>query len=69
MSPESQIALNKLYLLVEMKLRKESGAAISSAEWSTNFSLMLPRSNEPVEVQLAKLKNWDDVITRYARIG
>ena len=52
-----------------MKLRKESGAAISSAEWNTNFELMLPRANEPVEVQLSKLKNWDDVITRYARIG
>lgn len=67
--PQSQVALNKLYLLVEMKLRKESGAAISSSEWMSNFEMMLPQAYETKEVQLEKLKNRDEVIKRYARTG
>ena len=67
--PQSQIALNKLYLMVEMKLRKESGAAISSSEWMSNFEMMLPQAYESKEVQMAKLSNWDEVIKRYARTG
>ena len=55
--------------MVEMKLRKESGAAISSSEWMSNFELMLPRAHESKEVQMAKLSNWDEVIKRYARTG
>lgn len=69
LSPQSQIALNKLYMLVEMKLRKESGAAISSSEWYSNFQMMLPQAYESTEVQLSKLSNWDDIIKRYARTG
>lgn len=69
LSPQSQIALNKLYMLVEMKLRKESGAAISSSEWYSNFQMMLPQAYESTDVQLSKLTNWDDVIRRYARTG
>ena len=67
--PQAKIALNKLYMLVEMKLRKESGAAISSSEWYSNFQMMLPQAYESTDVQLSKLTNWDDVIRRYARTG
>lgn len=68
LNSQSQIALNKLYMLVEMKLRKESGAAISSSEWLSNFQMMLPQAWENKDVQYSKLWNWDDVIKKYARM-
>ena len=55
-------------MLVEMKLRKESGAAISSSEWLSNFQMMLPQAWENKDVQYSKLWNWDDVIKKYARM-
>lgn len=35
--------MNRLYTLVEQKLRQESGAAISSSEWAMDFQLFLPQ--------------------------
>lgn len=56
-------------MLVEMKLRNESGAAISSSEWYSNFNMMLPQAYENVEVMTSKLSNWDTVIRRYSMKG
>lgn len=66
---QSQIALNKLLYLVEKKLRKESGAAISSSEWKSNFEMMLPRAYEDIDVMRSKLQNWDNVIRTYSMSG
>ena len=62
-------ALNKLFLMVESKLRNESGAAISSSEWSNNFSVMIPELFESDEDKRNVLKNWDIVIKKYSRSG
>jgi len=59
LSEKSKIALNGFYTLIEQKLRYESGAAISSSEWLSNFQMMIPQSNESPELQMAKLKNRD----------
>lgn len=40
--PEVYQAFTELYQMVEQKLRKESGAAISSSEWAMDFQLFLP---------------------------
>ena len=65
----AQIALNKLQRLVELKLRKESGAAISSSEWSSNFAMMIPDTFDDPDLRRAKLSNWDDVIKLYSMPG
>ena len=49
-----------------MKLRKESGAAISSSEWLSNFERMIPSSYENINLMRAKLTNWDDIIRMYS---
>lgn len=49
-----------------MKLRKESGAAISSTEWLSNFERMIPSTYENIDVMRAKLTNRDDVIRMYS---
>ena len=69
LNTQSQIALNQLYMLVEMKLRNESGAAISSSEWYSNFNMMLPQAYENKDVMTSKLSNWDTVIRRYSMKG
>lgn len=66
---ESQIALNRFLRLIEMKLRKDSGAAISSSEWYSNFNMMIPQSYENERLMYAKLDLWDDLIRTYARTG
>lgn len=50
-----------------MKLRKESGAAISSSEWLSNFQMMIPQAWEHNDVQYSKLDLWDDKISMYLR--
>ena len=42
MDEKVKYAFNRLYQLVEQKLRQESGAAISSSEWAMDFQLFLP---------------------------
>ena len=69
LSTKAQNALNKLQLLVEMKLRNESGAAISSSEWMTNFKNMIPSTFQDKQVMRDVLKNWDIVIKRYSVSG
>lgn len=58
----TQIALNKLYTMVEKKLRQESWAAISSSEWLSNFNNYLPSASDSTEVAYRKLSNWDWLI-------
>jgi hypothetical protein len=53
--------------LVEQKLRKETGAAIASSEWLSNFAQLVPEANESEDMQMSKLKRWDDIIYKYAR--
>ena len=57
-------ALNELYQMVERKLRKESGAAISSSEWLMDFQLFLPEAWQTAKAREDKLKAWDDIIYR-----
>ena len=66
---DSQIALNRFLRLIEQKLRKESGAAISSSEWYSNFNMMIPQSYENEKLMYSKLDLWDDLIRGYARTG
>lgn len=69
LSTKSKKALNRLQLLVEWKLRQESGAAISSSEWMSNFAMMVPATFEDEEEMRNVLQNWDYVIRKYARAG
>ena len=55
-------ALLKLQWLVEMKLRKESWAAISSSERRSNFQMLLPNAWESYATRMNKLKTWDNII-------
>ena len=52
-----------------MKLRNESGAAISSSEWMTNFNNMIPSTFQDKEQMRNVLKNWDIVIKKYSLAG
>ena len=60
---ESYSALMALQRVIEAKLRDESGAAISSSEWSSNFSYLLPQAWESQKVKQEKLKAWDRIIS------
>lgn len=50
-----------------MKLRNESGAAISSSEWMNNFQNMIPGTFQDKQQMRDVLSNWDIVIKRYSR--
>ena len=60
---DSYAALIALQRVVEAKLRDESGAAISSSEWASNFSYLLPQAWESNYVKQEKLKAWDRIIS------
>jgi len=60
---DSYLALMSLQRLIEAKLRDESWAAISSSEWATNFSYLLPQAWESMYVKQWKLWVWDDIIS------
>lgn len=64
---ESLAALNKLVQLVEVKLRKESWAAINSSERLTNFEMFLPSAWESTAYQWEKMKSRDALILRNLR--
>lgn len=55
-------AFNRLYSLVEKKLRAESGAAINSSEWAMNFKLFLPSAGQSPEMRKKIIQQWDDII-------
>lgn len=55
-------AMLKLQRLIEIKLRKESWAAISSSEWNSNFQMLVPSAWESINTRYRKLKTWDDII-------
>lgn len=57
-------AMNRLYQMVEQKLRKESGAAINSSERAMDFQLFLPMIWESEDLRRKKLEAWDDIIYR-----
>lgn len=59
----SYSALMALQRLIEAKLRDESWAAISSSEWMTNFSYLLPQAWENYNIKNEKLKSWDRIIS------
>lgn len=69
LSTKAKKALNRLYLLVEMKLRNESWAAISSSEWMNNFKNMIPGTFQDKQQMRDILQNWDIVIRRYSVSG
>lgn len=50
---------NRFQRLVELKLRKESWAAISSSEWKSNFSNLLPQPWEDASTKQDKLLWWE----------
>lgn len=60
---DSYSALMSLQRLIEAKLRDESWAAISSSEWATNFSYLLPQAWENYNIKRDKLKAWDRIIS------
>lgn len=60
---ESYKALMNLYRLVEIKLRKESWAAITSSEWMSNFQYLLPQPWESIWVRESKLEIRDQIIS------
>lgn len=60
---DSYSALMALQRIIEAKLRDESWAAISSSEWATNFSYLLPQAWESNHVKQEKLKAWDRIIS------
>ncbi len=64
---ESLKALNKLVQLVEVKLRKESWAAINSSERLTNFEMFLPQAWETTSYQRDKMASRDSLILRNLR--
>ena len=51
---------NRFQRLIELKLRKESGAAISSSEWKSNFSNLLPQAWEDADTKQDKLLWWEE---------
>lgn len=55
-------AMNRLYTLVEQKLRKESGAAISSSEWAMDFQLFLPQPGQSESLRRKQIQEWDNII-------
>lgn len=55
-------AMLKLQRLIEIKLRKESWAAISSTEWNSNFQMLVPSAWESTNTRYRKLKTWDNII-------
>ena len=57
-------AMNRLYQLVEQKLRQESGAAISSSEWAMDFRMFLPQPGQSDELRRKQLQGWDDIILK-----
>ena len=59
---EVSYAMNRLYQLVEQKLREESGAAISSSEWAMDFQLFLPQPWMSETLRRKQLEAWDDII-------
>ena len=60
---DSYAALMALQRVIEAKLRDESWAAISSSEWATNFSYLLPQAWETAYIKNEKLKAWDRIIS------
>lgn len=60
---DSYSALMALQRIIEAKLRDESWAAISSSEWATNFSYLLPQAWESSNIKQEKLKAWDRIIS------
>lgn len=60
---DSYSALMALQRIIEAKLRDESWAAISSSEWATNFSYLLPQAWESAYIKNEKLKAWDRIIS------
>ena len=60
---DSYSALMSLQRLIEAKLRDESWAAISSSEWLTNFSYLLPQAWENYNIKRDKLKAWDRIVS------
>lgn len=60
---DSYLALMALQRIIEAKLRDESWAAISSSEWATNFSYLLPQAWESDYVKQWKLDAWDRIIS------
>lgn len=60
---DSYLALMALYRVVEAKLRDESWAAISSSEWRSNFSYLLPQAWESAYVKNNKLKSRDRIMS------
>lgn len=51
---------NRFQRLIELKLRKESWAAISSSEWKSNFSNLLPQAWEDASTKQDKLSWWEE---------
>lgn len=63
-------ALLNLQRLIELKLRDESWAAISSSEWMSNFSMLLPQAWESATTKQNKLKTWNNIIaTKFMSSG
>lgn len=63
-------ALLNLQRLIELKLRDESWAAISSSEWMSNFSMLLPQAWESLTTKQNKLKTWNNIIaTKFMSSG
>lgn len=60
-------ALNRLMQLVEVKLRKESWAAINSSERLTNFEMFLPTAWDTNDTMRDKMKTRDSLILRNLR--
>lgn len=59
---EVSYAMNRLYQIVEQKLREESWAAISSSEWAMDFQLFLPQPWQSTKLRKDQLKAWDDIV-------
>ena len=63
-------ALLNLQRLIELKLRDESWAAISSSEWMSNFSMLLPQAWESATTKQNKLNTWNNIIaTKFMSSG
>ena len=48
-------SMDRFHRLIEKKLRKESGAAISQSEWNSNFDMYLPAVGQSPEYRYKKL--------------
>jgi len=63
-------ALLNLQRLIELKLRDESWAAISSSERMSNFSMLLPQAWESAASKQNKLNTWNNIIaTKFISSG